>query len=85
VSFLQALLNFPLIFLASYSDEFAFQVLACILLMRIVEFPSESQLWKGRRRIPKLYGLIRGIAAPLFFCRIALSTLEKRLMVVKDH
>jgi hypothetical protein len=43
--------------------------------MRIVGFPSEFQLWKGRRGIPILYGLIRGIAAPLFFCRIALSIL----------
>jgi hypothetical protein len=51
--------------------------------MKIVGFPSESQLWKGCRGIQILYGLTRGVAALLFFYRIALNTLGKLSMVVK--
>jgi hypothetical protein len=40
---------------------------------------------KGRRGILILYGLIRGVIALLFFCRIMLSILGKRSMVIKDR
>jgi hypothetical protein len=53
--------------------------------MRIVGFLSELQLQKGHQGIQILYGLICGIAAPLFFWSIVLSILGKRSMVVKDH
>jgi hypothetical protein len=62
-----------------------FQVLAYILLMKTIRFPSESRIWKGYQRIRILYGLTRGAAALLFFYRIVLNTLGKLSMVVKDH
>jgi hypothetical protein len=53
--------------------------------MKIVELLSESQPWKGYQRIRILYGLSYGAAALLFFYKIALNTLGKLSMVVKDH
>jgi hypothetical protein len=53
--------------------------------MKTIGFPSESRLWKGCRGIQILYGLTRGIVALLFFYKIALNTLGKLLMVVKDR
>jgi hypothetical protein len=61
-----------------YFDEFcAFQVLACILLMKIVELPSESQLLRRYRKMHLLCGLTRGAAVLLFSCRIVLNTLGR--------
>jgi hypothetical protein len=53
--------------------------------MKTVELPSESRLWKRYQKIRILYGLTRGAAALLFFCRIVLNTLGKLSMVVKDR
>jgi hypothetical protein len=63
---------------------FILQVLARILSTRIVGFLSEMRLLRGHRRIPTLFGLTRGVAVPLFFCKIVLSILENPSMVVKN-
>jgi hypothetical protein len=52
--------------------------------MKSVELPSESQLWRGYRKIRLLCGLTRGAAVLLFSYKIVLSTLGRLLMVVKD-
>jgi hypothetical protein len=44
--------------------------------------PSEGN--NDAIRIPTLFGLTRGVAVPLFFCKIALSISENPLMVVKN-
>jgi hypothetical protein len=61
-----------------------FQVLAYILLMKGVELPSESQLWRKYQKIRLLCGLTRGTAVLSFFYRIVLSTLGRLLIVAKD-
>jgi hypothetical protein len=53
--------------------------------MKTVGLPSESQLWKGYRKIQLLCGLTRCTAALLFSYRIMLKTLGKLLMAVKDR
>jgi hypothetical protein len=53
--------------------------------MKTVGFPSELRLWKGCRGIQILYGLTRSVTALLFFYKIALNTLGKLSMVVKDR
>jgi hypothetical protein len=63
---------------------FILHVLARTLSTRIVEFLSELRLLRGHLRIPTVFGLIHGVAAPLFFYRTALSMLENPAMVVKN-
>jgi hypothetical protein len=52
--------------------------------MKTVEFPSESQLWRGYQKMRLLCGLTRDAAVLLFSCRIVLGTLGRLWMIVKD-
>jgi hypothetical protein len=62
----------------------AFQVLAYILLMRTVELPSESRLWRKYRKVLLLCGWTRGAIVLLFSCKTVLSTLERLSMVANE-
>jgi hypothetical protein len=52
--------------------------------MRTIGFPNGLRLLRGHCRIPTPFGLIRGVVAPSFFCKIVLSISVSQSMVVKN-
>jgi hypothetical protein len=59
------------------------QVLAWTLLVKHVEFLNESWLSRRHRKELIVCGRIPGTVVALYFFKIVLNILEKRLMVVR--
>jgi hypothetical protein len=83
--FLEAPLRF---FLCSCNftcyNFFTRQVLGYTPSMRNVGFLDELRLLKGHHLIPTPFGLICGVVAPLFSCKIVLNILESPSIIVKN-
>jgi hypothetical protein len=60
------------------------QALAWILLLKIVELPSEVRLWKKCPQVLKIYGLILDAEALLCCSRTVPSILARRWMAVGE-